>query len=86
MVRESFNNPNQVKLNLQPTPETEAERIHRLGKEDHFEDIRKRYNIPPDSKISYGYKTSIHKQILIDGQPLEKWYKEYNLKNKNNIH
>lgn len=81
MVRESFNHPNQVKLNLQPIPETNEDRIHRLGMEDHFRKVRLQYGIPENSKISYGFKTSSNKQILVDGQPLEAWYKNF-LKNQ----
>jgi hypothetical protein len=66
MIRESFNHPNQVNLNLQPGEETNEERIHRLGMEDHFNRVRLQYGIPEGSKISYGYKTSTNKQILVD--------------------
>lgn len=81
MVRESFKHPNQVKLNLQPMPETNEERMHRLGMEDHFRKVRLQYGIPEGHTISYGYKTSTNKQILVDGQPLEGWYKKF-LKNR----
>ena len=81
MLRESFNNPNQFKLNLQTGPETAEERIHRLGMEDHFRRVRLQYGIPENCKISYGFKTSSNKQILVDGEPLEAWYKNF-LKNK----
>lgn len=78
MVIESWN---QIRMDTPMGPETEAERIHRLGKEDHFRDIRKRYNVPDKCNVSYGYKTSMHKQILVDGEPLEAWYKNF-LKNQ----
>lgn len=65
---------------MPPSPETEEERFHRLGREDHFNDVRKRYNIPANHVLSYGYKTSMNKQVLVDGKPLEEWYKNHTLK------
>lgn len=81
MKPESFSRqPKQINLNLQTKPETPEERIHRIGIEDHFNKVRLQYGIPENCKISYGYVTSTRKQILVDGEPLESWYKK-SLKN-----
>ncbi|MDQ5971779.1 MAG: hypothetical protein QG566_725 [Patescibacteria group bacterium] len=75
MIRESLN---QTHLNMPIGPETEEERIHRLGKEDHFRRVRSEHGIPEECKLSYGYQTSAYRQVLVDGVALQIWLERRN--------